>query len=198
MLIETNFKFPNIIVFTHNDMDGLFSGMIIKLLFDNNLQNENFERNVQCYICSYNKSFNIEWFKEKVLESYIDGMKNIVFMTDYAIQPNNMMGEFYKWLQTKNIEFNWIDHHIMAIKNCKQFNILGWQAIDASGCMNTWKFLMGMEEPPEAIKMASDYDTWNKKSEYSWDKQLQPLTYFINSLGIDLNNNTRRIGSNLL
>ena len=31
--------YPNVIVFTHNDMDGMFAGMIIKSHFDNNLIN---------------------------------------------------------------------------------------------------------------------------------------------------------------
>ena len=29
-------KYPNIIVFTHNDMDGIFSAMLIKDKYDNN------------------------------------------------------------------------------------------------------------------------------------------------------------------
>lgn len=57
--------------------------------------------------------------------------------------------------------------------------------------MNTWKFLYPEDEHiPMCIRFANDFDIWNKKSEYSWDKQLYPLCYFMSSFNIhDLNNN---------
>ena len=36
-------NYPNVIVFTHNDMDGIFSAMIIKDIYDNNLKNPAFQ-----------------------------------------------------------------------------------------------------------------------------------------------------------
>jgi hypothetical protein len=190
MNIEYQLNFPNVIVFTHNDMDGMFSAMLIKHKYDNNLQNDAWDRNVNCYVCSYGEKYRtLDWFKEKVNESYIDGMQNIVYMTDYAIQPNNLMIQFWNWLSDKGCEFCWIDHHITAIQNLKHIGIPGLQHSAYSGCMNTWHALYGDEAPPMCIRFANDFDTWNKKTEYSWDKQLYPLCYFIQSLGIDLNNN---------
>lgn len=55
MDISYDLKYPNVIVFTHNDMDGLFSAMIIKAKYDNNLANSAWDRNVQCYTCTYRK-----------------------------------------------------------------------------------------------------------------------------------------------
>lgn len=186
--------YPNVIVFTHNDMDGMFSGMIIKSYFDNNLINDAWERNVTCITCAYGEKYNLDFFKEKVNENYIPEMKNIVFMTDYAIQPNNNMISFWNWLNDKECEFYWIDHHITAIENLKHLNIPGLQKSNASGCMNTFKFITEKFNKadisiPMAIRYANDFDIWNKRSEYSWEKQLHPLCYFVNSLGIDLNNN---------
>ena len=66
-------NFPNVIVFTHNDMDGIFSAIIIKDIYDNNLKNDAWDRNVNCYICSYGKTFqSLDWFKEKVNECYVE------------------------------------------------------------------------------------------------------------------------------
>jgi len=118
-------------------------------------------------------------------------------MTDYAIQPNNLMLQFWNWLTDKGCEFHWIDHHITAIQNLKHLNIPGFQTSAKFGCMNTWYYLekttegseVGIKTPPMCIRFASDYDIWNKNSEYSWDKQLHPMCYFIESLGTDLNNN---------
>jgi oligoribonuclease NrnB/cAMP/cGMP phosphodiesterase (DHH superfamily) len=190
IIFENNF--PNVIVFTHCDMDGLFSAMAIKYKYDNNLQNEAWDRNVTCYVCSYGDTYkSLDWFKDKVNKSYVEGMQNIVYMTDYAIQPNNLMINFWNWLSDKGCEFYWIDHHITSIENLKHINIPGLQTTKNSGCMNTWQFLMpNVENIPMCIRYANDFDIWNKQSEYSWEKQLYPLVYFVESLGVDLNNNT--------
>ena len=190
-------KYPNVIIFTHNDADGLFSAMIIKQKYDNNLANNNWERNVQTYICSYNQTFNLEYFKEKVEQNYKPNMQNIIYMTDYAIQPNENMLKFWNWLTDKGCKFYWIDHHITAIENLKHLNIPGFQTSAKSGCMNTWYEVMkneqGIPSPPIAINMINDFDTGNENSEYSKEKQLLPLNYYIESLGIDINDNTSEL-----
>lgn len=117
-------------------------------------------------------------------------MKNIVYMTDYAIQPNENVIKFWNWLTDKKIEFYWIDHHITAIENLNHLHIPGLQHSAYSGCLNTWHSLYGDETVPMCIRFANDFDTWNKKTEYSWNKQLYPLCYFMSSFNIhDLNNN---------
>lgn len=99
-------------------------------------------------------------------------------------------------------EFYWIDHHITSIENLNHYNIPGYQHSCNSGCMNTWYTVMKVDDTiptaPLCLKYANDFDIWNKESEYSWDKQLYPLCYFIESLGIELNDNTRRISANML
>ena len=192
-------NYPNIIVFTHNDMDGILSAMGIKYLYDNNLKNDAWDRNVTCYICSYGEKYkSLNWFKEKVNEAYIDGMQNIVYMTDYSIQPNNLMLNFWNWLSDKGCEFYWIDHHITAIENLKHLNIPGLQQTKHAGCLNTWQYINNIDEIdysseqfiPMVLRYGNDFDIWNKSSIYSWEKQLYPITYFINSLGMELNNNS--------
>lgn len=186
--VVTNYK--NILTFTHNDADGILGGFIIKYLFDNNLEDSAWDMNVKTYCCSYGKKFNLAWFKQKAEEFIEEYQENIkIYMIDYAIQPNNEMIKFYNWCQEKNIEFEWIDHHITAIENLKHFNIPGLQHSAYSGCLNTWNHLKGNDDIPKIIKMVSDLDIWNKKSIYSWENELFPIVYFINSLGTDLNDN---------
>lgn len=199
MIIEN--KYPNVIVFYHKDADGVCAAYIIKQKYDNNLQHENWERNVTCIACGYGDKYDLNFFKEQVEENYIEGMENIVYMVDYAIQPNESMLNFWNWLSDKNCKFFWIDHHITAIENLKHLNIPGFQSSAKSGCMNTWyeitKTNNEIVNPPMIINYVNDFDLWNKKSEYSWDKQLFPLIYFINSLGINLNDNTGELVTTL-
>ena len=55
----------------------------------------------------------------------------------------------------------------------------------------------GIPSAPMVLRFVNDFDIWNKRSEYSWDKQLYPLIYFINSLGSDLNDNTGELVTTL-
>jgi oligoribonuclease NrnB/cAMP/cGMP phosphodiesterase (DHH superfamily) len=199
MIIEN--KFPNVIIFHHNDADGICAAFVIKNKFDNNLANHNWDRNVTCIPCSYGEKYSLDFFKEKVEENYIEGMQNLVYMVDYAIQPNNLMLNFWNWLSDKGCQFTWIDHHITAIEQLKHLNIPGFQHSAKSGCLNTWFEIMkdttGISSAPMVLRFVNDFDIWNKRSEYSWDKQLYPLIYFINSLGSDLNDNTGELVTTL-
>lgn len=199
MIIEK--KYPNVIVFHHNDIDGILAAFIVKLKYDNNLSNSSWDRNVHCIFCNYGDKYDINFFKEAVEEHYVEEQENIVYMVDYAIQPNNLMLNFWNWLTDKGCKFVWIDHHITAIENLKHLNIPGFQTSAKSGCMNTWYEIMktndGIQTPPMILRFINDFDTWNKKSEYSWDKQLYPLAYFLDSLGNDLNDNTSELVTTL-
>lgn len=125
----------------------------------------------------------IEEFQENIL----------VYMIDYAIQPNSEMIKLVNWCNEKNIQFEWIDHHITAIENLKHYNIPGLQHSAYSGCLNVWHHLYGNDNIPKILEMISDFDTWNKNSKYSWKGNLFPLIYYLNSLGTDLNNNDGKL-----
>lgn len=171
-------------------------GYVIKDSFDNNLYNDEWDNNVKVYCCSYSKTFNLSWFKQKT-EDFIDEYQDniVVYMIDYAIQPNIEMIKFYNWCTEKNVKFEWIDHHITAIENLKHYNIPGLQHSAYSGCLNVWHHLKGNENIPKILEMISDFDIWNKNSKYSWKNQLFPLIYYIISLGTDLNDNNSKLVS---
>lgn len=199
MIIEK--KYPNVIVFHHDDLDGIVAAFIIKGKLDNNLANQAWERNVQCIACKHGETYNLDFFKGKVEEFYAKDQENIVYMVDYAIQPNNLMLNFWNWLTDKGCKFYWIDHHITAIENLKHLNIPGFQSSAKSGCMNTWyeiaKTDEGIPTPPEVVNITNDLDIWNKESKYSWEKQIYPFLYFMESVGNELNDNTGELVSTL-
>lgn len=196
LIIKTNFE--NCLVFTHNDVDGVVAGYLIKHFFDNNLENDAWDRNVQVFCCDYNQTkYNLQWFKNTTLSFISEVQQNdsdakiSVYMLDYSIQPNDLMIKFYNWINTlSNVKFFWLDHHITAIQNLNHYNIPGLRDNSVCGAMNVWNFFKKNQEAPKFLKMISDFDTWNEKSEYSFDKELLPLNYFIESFGTTLNDNT--------
>lgn len=94
------------------------------------------------YVHIGEKYRDLDWFKSKVNESYVEDMQNIVYMTDYSIQPNDNTMRFYNWLKDKGIEFYWIDHHITAIENLRHFNIPGLQSSAHSRMYEYLEFLI--------------------------------------------------------
>ena len=48
-------NFPNVIVFYHDDADGIAAAFIIKDKYDNNLNDEEWDRNVTCISCNYRR-----------------------------------------------------------------------------------------------------------------------------------------------
>lgn len=119
-------------------------------------------------------------------------------MIDYAIQPNSDMIKFYNWLKVKGIEFYWIDHHITAIENIGSDTLPGYVFDGSSACANTWGFVSELQENifdhcPKIINLINDIDIWNKNSKYSWDDEILPIVYYLNSLGSDLNDNKNKL-----
>lgn len=135
------------------------------------------------------EKYNLQFFKDKVTENIQDGLKTVIYMVDYAIQPNDEMIKFWNWCKAMEYEFVWIDHHITAIENLGHYSITGLRNIKESGCMNTWKYVHNDETSPMILRYVNDFDIWNKASIYSWEKTLFPLIYFLESLGSDLNDN---------
>lgn len=199
---KTDYK--SILVFSHDDLDGIFSAYAVKHMYDNNLENEQWERNVKVNLCGYSEKYTLSWFKNEVNEfiketsAKEENPQYEVYMLDYAIQPNEEMIKFKNFLDDLGIEFYWCDHHITAIENLHHYNFKGFQNTRAAGCINTWNFLHSntengeiSEEPPTAYKMANDFDLWHLESTaFSWEKQILPFSFFIQSLGIDINNNS--------
>lgn len=186
-------NFPNVIVFHHDDADGIVAAYIIKKKYDNSLVDSDWDRNVTCISCSYGEKYNLQFFKDNVEENAVDELQNVIYMVDYAIQPNEEMVKFWNWCKVMGYELVWIDHHITAIENLAHYNIPGLVSIKNSGCMNTWNYLYSEEKSPMIVRYVNDFDIWNKKSQYSWEKTLYPLIYFFDSIDSNLNDNTNEL-----
>lgn len=177
-------------------------GYVIKHFYDNNLWNKEWDNNVKVYCCSYGKQFNLSWFKQ-VTDEFIKDYdnKNIqVYMIDYAIQPNSDMIKFNNYCKMKGAEFIWIDHHVTAIENVGVDVIKGFQDIDFSGSFNTWAYIMEknkeVKKAPKILLLIHYLDTWKRDvTKFSWEDEIMPITYYLESLGIDLNDNTGRLVS---
>lgn len=46
-------NFPNVIVFHHDDADGICAAFVIKQKYDNSLYDSEWDRNVTCISCNY-------------------------------------------------------------------------------------------------------------------------------------------------
>lgn len=116
-----------------------------------------------------------------------------VYMIDYSICPNAEMMKLYNYCKLKNVEFFWIDHHITAIQNIGIDTIPGLVDSSVCGAFNTWLFMMErfekIEEAPKILKLVNDFDTWKRNSKFSWNSEILPIIYYLNSLGLELNDN---------
>lgn len=179
MSITYQNKYPNVIIFAQDDFEGILGSFIIKQQYDNNLQNNSWEKNCWVFL---DKKQGLDWYKQKVEQKIVKGQKTVVFMVNCSINPNIDLMKFWNWLTDKQIEFNWIDHHIEAIQNLKHLNIQGKQSSLKSTPLLTWQLVNSLTPVPEALKIIDD-------AVINGNEQSNPLCYFIESLGNAINDN---------
>lgn len=202
--VKTNTKYH--LVFSHDDADGILAAFTIKYAYDDNLVNSSFPRNVHCHLCGYNK-FNLSRFKALV-DAYLNELKKdavepsevIVYMLDYAIQPNEDMMKFYNFVtKIRGAEFYWIDHHETALENLIHFNIPGLQRSSTCGAKLALEFVKVNQ--PDAFTQMNEkiydlvdaFDTWKHDTNYSWDKEILPGTLALAGFKPTLNDNKSEI-----
>jgi len=133
--------------------------------------------------------YTIDYYKDIVEQHILEDRQNIVYMVDLSIQPYTDLQVFKNWLDELGIDFYWIDHHMSAIEATKHLNIPGIQNTKHSGCWLAWNYLNENMDIPVLINKVSDFDIWNLHSEYDWQNELLPLTYYLESFGFDINDN---------
>jgi oligoribonuclease NrnB/cAMP/cGMP phosphodiesterase (DHH superfamily) len=57
----------------------------------------------------------------------------------------------------------WIDHHISAIKDMEDLNIVGLRDTKFSACELTWKYFFPKEDMPELVRLIGRYDCFGHK-----------------------------------
>ena len=127
---------PNntILCVTHNDLDGIFSGMLVKHKYP------------KAYIfpTNYGKDFD----RSK--------LGDVTFVTDFSFDSIDTLISLSE--QTRLI---WIDHHAIVDQAAsRNFNPEGLRRRDVSAAKLVWEYLHPGEQCPVAVQYVSDYDTW--------------------------------------
>ena len=107
----------------------------------------------------------------------------MVIMADVSLPMEDMV----KITRASNYSLTWVDHHISAINDYKQFVGDGesfCRAILENGiaaCEGLWKYLFPEREMPESIKLLGEYDTWRNKDKQRWDEKILPFQFGMRS-----------------
>jgi oligoribonuclease NrnB/cAMP/cGMP phosphodiesterase (DHH superfamily) len=81
------------------------------------------------------------------------------------------------------IELTWIDHHISAINDYKEFvgegEIFCNAVLEngAAACEGTWKYMYPEISMPLAVKLFGEYDTWRNDDKTHWENEVMPFQY---------------------
>src|ERR1035437_1030488 len=142
------------------DLDGHSSGAIIKLKYPD------------CKVIGFDYGQDLPYEEIKSGEPII--------MADVSMKMPQML-ELAKY---SNWQLTFIDHHISAIKDYKEFVGYGETFCTAvldntkSACEGTWKYLFPDKQMPRAISLLGIYDTWRKnESGFDWENEVLPFQF---------------------
>lgn len=140
----------SILIYYHNDQDGIVSAGIIKHFFKETVD-------LEFVKCEY--SIDIPLLFDR----------DTCFIVDFSFSKETMQ-KFYD-VYGKNLV--WIDHHKTAIEKIEELNdlIVGVRDVSMSGSLLTWKFFYcdkeynydGIDvtrEVPKVVLYTNDYDLW--------------------------------------
>ncbi len=127
------------------DLDGHCSGALVKMAHPD------------CELIPINYGDGFPW------DSVPAGGGERVYMVDFSLQPYPKMRK----LDIHADPLIWIDHHISAIKDhkewCEQGNggILGLLRVGIGACQLVWEYLNPGGTVPTFIKLLAQYDVWD-------------------------------------
>ena len=163
----------NILILTHTDLDGFFSGAICyeaaqKLLF----RGEDKEITVKEWTYNYNLP-SVDAIKKKY---------DAVIVADLMPDVNFMLALY----DENNPDYlTWFDHHVApdeALEKAGGDKIKGLRTKEKkAGCMMAWKYYHPHEEPNFVLEMVSDYDAWNRDGvgESVWENEVMPIFTYL-------------------
>lgn len=144
-------------VYHNRDLDGFTSGAIIKLKYPD----------AKMVGYDYGLPFEQEITGEPII------------MADVSLPMKTMV----KIAQLSNWQLTWIDHHISAINDFKEFVGNGESFCNAilengiAACEGTWKHLFPEKQMPLAVKLLGEYDTWRNSDKQRWDNEILPFQF---------------------
>lgn len=132
-----------ILVYHHNDLDGICSAAIINKTYGV----------TRCIPVQYNKD---TWNFQDVVDA------EEVFVVDFTFPDMETLS------QVAGNKLHWIDHHKTAMETHKELwdseKIKGWRSLDNSGCGLTWMYCNN-GKMPDSVKFIEDRDLWKFKFE---------------------------------
>lgn len=153
-----------ICIYHSRDLDGWTSGALVKLKYPD------------CKMIGYDYGQPFPWEQITDMEP--------VIMVDVSLPMKDMAGLSRTCAQT----LTWIDHHISAINDFKEFKDPDLQSTAAildntiSACEATWNYLFPDKQMPESVKLLGEYDTWRKKDEDRWENKILPFQFGMRTL----------------
>ena len=151
------------LIYHRVDYDGLFSALIYQQYINTNYP----EVGVLAIGFTYGDNLpDINYLKSNSDELV---MVDISFPPEYMLKLVEVFGKDH---------ITWIDHHITAIRESRQFNyndLVGYRNgnPEKGACELTWEWCFRDIQPPKIIQYLSAYDVWNKKR-FSWDNEVLP------------------------
>jgi oligoribonuclease NrnB/cAMP/cGMP phosphodiesterase (DHH superfamily) len=144
-------------VYHNRDLDGFTSGAIIKLKYPD----------AKLVGYDYGLPFEQEITGEPII------------MADVSLPMKTMV----KIAQLSNWQLTWIDHHISAINDYKEFIGEGESFCNAvlengiAACEGAWKHLFPEKQMPLSVNLLGEYDTWRNADKQRWDNEILPFQF---------------------
>lgn len=183
-------NYPNVIIFTSKDPDGIVASYLIKERYDNNLKNDLWEKNVYVYLVQKDpEGTSIREDFQKIESKIVKGQKNIVFLINPIMDSVSIL-KLWNWCTDKGLEFVWLDNNIENIENIKHLNIPGKQSSLKATSTLTFEWLNEGAAAPTFFQIFDEAVVVKEEYLFSKEKEAMPLYFFVASLGNTLNDNT--------
>lgn len=158
-------------IYHSRDCDGYASGAIVKYWHD---KVNDYPDNVgkgELTLIGYD-------YKEPIPYDKIPKGEPII-MVDVSLD----MPDMCELANYSGNQLTWIDHHISAINDYKNFVGDGESFLKPvlengiSACEGTWNYLFPVRKMPEAIHLLGEYDTWRNKDKERWENIILPFQF---------------------
>lgn len=173
-------------IYHQNDLDGVLSAALVNSAYSN----------VQLYPYTYS---GVEKYFPSEHEDGI--LINKIFMVDISY-PHDSMLRLKQECENRSIELIWIDHHISAINDSKNFGYddiegIRWnlkeERYNVGACFSVWEYLLENtnmidirhnENVDKFIRILATYDGWDEKLNLLLDTYNTPSMSWRTILGI--------------
>lgn len=148
-----------ICIYHSRDLDGFTSGAIVKRAYPDA------------------KLIGFDYGQNLPIEEIPEGEP--IIMIDVSLP----MGDMLQLAAHSKSKLTWIDHHISAINDYKNFigNTPGFLIAvlkdGVAACELGWEYLFPNENIPAAVTLLGKYDTWRNHDQGEWNEMILPFQY---------------------